>query len=129
VAEQLRAFAVISGTALIPAASGRTSHHRLNRLNRLGDRQLNCALHTIAITRMRCHPQTQAYVARRRAEGKTDREIRRCLKRYLARHLYRELTSRRPRPLDKTKERLNTFADPCPDTFAGHGPGVRAMMV
>src|SRR6266700_1809801 len=88
------AFAMLSGSAPVPVSSGRTSRHRLNRL---GDRQLNCALHTIALTRMRSHPATLAYVARRRAEGKTDREIRRCLKRYLARHLYREL-NRRARP-------------------------------
>ena len=85
------AFAMLSGTAPVPVASGRTSRHRLNRL---GDRQLNCALHTIAVVRMRSHPATLDYVARRRAEGKTDREIRRCLKRYLARHLYRELNHR-----------------------------------
>jgi transposase len=85
------AFAMLSGTAPVPVASGRTSRHRLNRL---GDRQLNCALHQIAVTRMRCHPQTLAYVERRRAEGKTDREIRRCIKRYLARHLYRALNHR-----------------------------------
>jgi transposase len=84
------AFAMLSGTAPLPASSGRTGRHRLNRL---GDRQLNRALHTITVTRMRCHPQTRGYVARRRAEGKTDREIRRCLKRYLARHLYRALNN------------------------------------
>ena len=50
------------------------------------------SIHTIAVTRMRCHQPTQAYVQRRRAEGKTDREIRRCIKRYLARHLYRALS-------------------------------------
>jgi len=87
------AFAMLSGSAPVPVSSGRTDRHRLNRL---GDRQLNCALHTIAVTRMRSHPATLAYVARRRAEGKTDREIRRCLKRYLARHLYRELNHRAP---------------------------------
>jgi transposase len=82
------AFAMLSGTAPIPVSSGRTDRHRLNRL---GDRQLNRALHTVAVTRMRCHPATIAYVQRRRAEGKTDKEIRRCIKRYLARHLYRTL--------------------------------------
>jgi transposase len=87
------AFAMLSGTAPIPASSGRTGRHRLNRL---GDRQLNRALHVIAVTRMRCHQPTQAYVQRRRAEGKTDREIRRCIKRYLARHLYRALTNPTP---------------------------------
>jgi transposase len=84
------AFAKLSGTAPVPVSSGRTDRHRLNRL---GDRQLNRALHIIAVTRMRNHPPTLAYVQRRRAEGKTDREIRRCIKRYLARHIYRTLTA------------------------------------
>jgi transposase len=79
---------MLSGTAPVPASSGRTDRHRLNRL---GDRQLNRAIHTIAVTRMRCHPDTRTYVDCRRAEGKTDREIRRSIKRYLARHLYRTL--------------------------------------
>ena len=87
------AFAMLSGTAPVPVSSGRTDRHRLNRL---GDRQLNRALHTIAITRMRCHPPTLAYAARRRAEGKTDKEIRRCIKRYLARHIYRTLNNQTP---------------------------------
>jgi transposase len=82
------AFGMLSGTAPVPVSSGRTDRHRLNRL---GDRQLNRALHTIAVSRMRGDPETQAYVQRRRAEGKTDREIRRCIKRYLARHLFRTL--------------------------------------
>ena len=55
-----------------------------HRLNRGGDRALNRVLHTIAATRMRSCPSTQAYVARRTAEGKNPREIRRCLKRYIA---------------------------------------------
>ena len=80
---------MLSGTAPVPVSSGRTGRHRLNRL---GDRQLNRAIHVIAVTRMRCHPPTLAYVQRRRAEGKTDKEIRRCIKRYLARHLYRTLS-------------------------------------
>jgi len=84
------AFAMLSGTAPVPVSSGRTDRHRLNRL---GDRQLNRALHIIAINRMRSHPPTQAYVQRRLAEGKTERDIRRCIKRYLARHLYRTLNS------------------------------------
>lgn len=82
------AFAMLSGTAPIPVSSGRSDRHRLNRL---GDRQLNRPLHMIVVTRMRCHPPTLAYVERRRAEGRTDKEIRRCLKRYLARHLFRVL--------------------------------------
>jgi transposase len=82
------AFANLAGTAPIPASSGLTTRHRLNRS---GDRQLNRALHTIALNRMRHDPTTRAYVERRRAEGHTDREIRRCLKRYIARQLYRQL--------------------------------------
>ncbi len=84
------AFGALSGTSPIPASSGKTTRHRLNRG---GDRQLNRALHTIAANRMIHHPETRAYVARRRAEGKTDRHIRRCLKRYLARHFYRQLAA------------------------------------
>jgi transposase len=88
------AFAMLPGTAPVPVSSGRTDRHRLNRL---GDRQLNRALHVIAVNRMRHHPPTRAYAERRKAEGKTDKEIRRCIKRYLARHLYRALTHPAPR--------------------------------
>jgi len=84
------AFAALAGTCPLPASSGRTVRHRLNRG---GDRALNRAVHTIALTRMRSCPRTRAYVARRTAEGKSSREIRRCLKRYIARELYRTLTS------------------------------------
>ncbi len=82
------AFANLAGAAPIPASSGLTTRHRLNRC---GDRQLNRALHTIALNRMRYDTATRSYVERRRAEGRTDREIRRCLKRYIARQLYRQL--------------------------------------
>jgi len=84
------AFAALAGTSPLPASSGRTVRHRLNRG---GDRALNSALHTIAMTRMRCCEQTRAYVTRRTAEGKTYREIRRCLKRYITRELHRALTA------------------------------------
>jgi transposase len=84
------AFAALAGTNPIPASSGRTTRHRLNRG---GDRALNNAIHTIAMTRMRCCPITRAYVTRRTTEGKTPREIRRCLKRYITRQLYRALTT------------------------------------
>ena len=87
------AFAALAGVAPIPASSGMTTRHRLNRG---GDRQLNRALHVIALQRSRHDPQTRAYIERRRAEGKTDREIRRCLKRYIARRIYRQLQQ----PLD-----------------------------
>ena len=66
------------------------------------DRRLNRALHMAVITRMAHDPDTRAYVERRRAEGRTTREIRRCLKRYLARQLYRTL------------ERLHTKSDAYP---------------
>ena len=82
------AFANLAGVAPIPASSGLTTRHRLNRC---GDRQLNRALHTIALHRMRHDPTTQIYIERRRAEGMTDREIRRCLKRYIARQIYKQL--------------------------------------
>jgi transposase len=64
-----------------------------HRLNRRGDRQLNRALHVVVINRIRHDAATQAYVERRRAEGKSDREIKRCLKRYVARQLFRQLES------------------------------------
>ena len=83
------AYAALGGTSPIPASSGMTVRHRLNRG---GDRALNRAIHAIALVRMRGCPRTRAYVARRTAEGKTTREIRRCLKRYIARELYRHLT-------------------------------------
>jgi transposase len=84
------AYASLAGTSPIEASSGRTVRHRLNRG---GDRALNKAIHVIAVTRMRDDPATQAYVARRRAEAKSDREIRRCIKRYVTRQLYRALTA------------------------------------
>lgn len=82
------AFANLAGVAPIPASSGLTTRHRLNRC---GDRQLNRALHTIVLSRLRYDPATRAYAERRRAEGRTDRDIKRCLKRYIARQLYRQL--------------------------------------
>jgi len=85
------AFARIAGTAPIPATTGRSVRHRLDRG---GDRQLNRALHTIVLSRrQRQHPATIAYIQRRLAEGKTTREATRCLKRYTARHLYRRLNA------------------------------------
>lgn len=87
------AFAMLAGVAPIPASSGNTQRHRLNRG---GDRQLNRCIHTMISTRLRHnHPATIAYYERRRKEGKTDKEIRRCLKRFIARNLYRTLTAHR----------------------------------
>ncbi|MFC8503602.1 IS110 family transposase [Pedococcus sp. NPDC057267] len=83
------AFAMLAGVAPIPATSGQVTNR--HRLNRHGDRQLNRALHTIALSRIRYDEATRHYVARRTTEGKTSREIKRCLKRYIARDLYRLL--------------------------------------
>ena len=82
------AFARLAGAAPIPASSGQTTRHRLSRG---GDRQLNRALHTVILHRRQHDPATKDYIARRIAEGKTRREAVRLLKRYLARHLYRQL--------------------------------------
>lgn len=82
------AFAALCGTNPVPASSGKTTRYRLNRS---GDRRANAALHRAIITRMHWHEPTKVYVARRTAEGKTKPEIMRCLKRYLARQVYRSL--------------------------------------
>ncbi|MDV3218950.1 IS110 family transposase [Mycobacterium avium] len=84
------AFAALAGVSPVPASSGRTHRHRLNRG---GDRQLNRALHDIVLTRWRMCPRTHAYIAASRARGKSDNEIRRALKRYTARELYRALNA------------------------------------
>ena len=86
--ERLRseaAFAHLCAAAPIPASSGRRDRHRLNRG---GDRAANCALHMALITRLRCHPPTRAYLARRTAEGLSKKDIMRCLKRFLAREVH-----------------------------------------
>jgi transposase len=87
------AFARLAGVAPIPASSGQTIRYRLDRS---GDRQLNRALHQILVTRRRIHEPTITYIERRISEGKTRREANRCLKRYLARSLYRLLENGAP---------------------------------
>jgi transposase len=77
-----------SGAAPLPASSGQKQRHRLNRQ---GNRQLNCALHRIAVTQGRVHPPARAYLARKQAEGKSRIEALRCLKRHLARVVFRLL--------------------------------------
>jgi transposase len=89
------AFARLAGCAPIPASSGQTIRYRLDRS---GDRRLNRALHMILVTRRRAHPPTIAYIERRIQEGKSRREAIRCLKRYLARNLYRLLENGSPLP-------------------------------
>ena len=82
------AFAMLAGVAPIEASSGQTVRHRLNRS---GDRQLNRALHIIVLSRLTHDAETRAYAKRRTREGKTPREIKRCLKRHLSRRLFRLL--------------------------------------
>lgn len=82
------AFAKLCGVCPVPASSGKTNRHRLNRD---GNRQANAALYRVALVRMRHHPPTREYIKRRTAEGKSPREIRRCLKRYIAREIYQHL--------------------------------------
>jgi transposase len=83
------AFARMCGAAPIPASSGKTNRHRLNRG---GNREANRALYMLAINRLSYDPRARAYAARRSAEGKTKPEIIRCLKRYLAREIFKVLT-------------------------------------
>jgi transposase len=77
-----------AGSAPIPASSGNTKRHRLDRG---GNRQLNCALHRLAVSKARLDPETAAYLARKQAEGNSRREALRCLKRHLARRVWRLL--------------------------------------
>ncbi|WP_425264146.1 IS110 family transposase [Streptomyces caeruleatus] len=89
-------FAHMAGVAPLPTGSGLTSGR--HRLNRGGNRQANNALWTVVVTRMRTDERTQKYLARRTAEGKSKKEIVRCLKRYVAREIYRTLLARYRRP-------------------------------
>jgi transposase len=108
-------FARIAGVAPISVSSGRHDRHRLDRG---GNRQLNRALHVIAITRGRIDPQTRAYLARKEAEGKSRIEAMRCLKRHLARHFHRLLIQRpaigawqpsRERPVHRASSQQETI--------------------
>ena len=85
-----------AGIAPIPASSGRTDRHRLDRG---GNRQINAAIHRMAVTRARCDPQTQHYIAPKKAEAKTNRDAIRCLKRHLARRVW-QLLQTPARPLE-----------------------------
>jgi transposase len=90
------AFAMLAGVAPVEASSGQVVRHRLNRG---GDRQLNRALHTIVMIRQRYHQATKTYTTRRIGEGKSQREIRRCLTRAVARQLFRLLERQVARPV------------------------------
>ena len=86
-------FAALAGVAPIPASSGKTSRHRLSRG---GDRAANASIHRIVLVRMAKDQRTRAYVVKRTTEGKNKLEIMRCLKRYVAREIYRVLQNPRP---------------------------------
>jgi transposase len=88
------AFAMHAGTSPLEVASGDRQRHRLNRS---GNRQLNAALHRIAVTQRRIHPVAQVFLDRKRSDGLGSREALRCLKRYLARTVYKTLRSIEPR--------------------------------
>jgi transposase len=106
--ERLRseaAFAMLCGAAPLPASSGRTQRHRLNRG---GDRAANAALYRIVLCRLRWDERTKEYMERRTKEGLSKKEIIRCLKRYIAREIYQTLTA--PRATTITTERLTTAA-------------------
>jgi transposase len=108
-------FALQTGTAPIKCSSGQRQQHRLNRG---GDRQLNHALHIIAITRARIDPATREYLERKQAEGNTKKGALRCLKRHLARRFWR-LLAQPPPPADQPVAREHTAepADPQPLTI------------
>jgi transposase len=95
----------MAGVAPIPVSSGRKDRHRLDRG---GNRQLNRALHIIAITRGRIDPATCAYLQRKEAEGKTRMEAMRCLKRHLARHYHQLLL--RPAPTRRSPSCSSTHS-------------------
>jgi transposase len=96
-------FSMLCGSSPIPASSGKTRRHRLNRG---GDRQANAALYRIVVARLRHDPRTQDYLARRIREGKSKKEAIRCLKRYVAREVFAVL----PRGAN----RIGTSAAPSP---------------
>ena len=111
------------GAAPIPASTGQTNRHRLDRG---GNRQLNCALHRLAVNKGTWDPDAVAYLARKQAEGKTRKEALRCLKRYLARRVWRLLRSpaaTKPAPAEsaipkRTKTRETVTVDAAPYLMA-----------
>ncbi|WP_374194340.1 transposase [Streptomyces sp. N35] len=96
-------FAALCGASPVEYSSGSRQHRRLNRG---GNRQANAALHRIVLSRLRWDPRTQAYYERRAAEGKSRREIIRCLKRYVAREVYRLIAASRQEFVNGSSRRL-----------------------
>jgi transposase len=97
-----------AAAAPIPASSGCTDRHRLDR----GGNQLNCALHSIAVTKARLDPETAAYLARKQSEGKSRREALRCLKRHLARRVFKLLEAAPPTSPTPPGDRPPTITKP-----------------
>ena len=90
---------MLCGVAPIPASTGKTNRHRLNRG---GDRQANAAIYRIVLCRLRWDPRTRAYVERRTAQGLSKKDIIRCLKRFIAREIYCILRPAAPSPTHAT---------------------------
>jgi transposase len=106
-------LARLAGVAPIPASSGNRTRLRLDRG---GNRQLNCALHRIAVTQCRMHPPAKDFLARKRAEGKSNRESLRCLKRHLARRVWRLLIDSE---IDRSMKTVDTQRGKLTPQFAG----------
>ena len=102
-------LARLAGSAPIPASSGRTDRHRLDTG---GNRQLNCALHRLAVNKGRLDPETAAYLTRKQADGKSRREALRCLKRHLARRVWHLLQPTHGQPTTPPSPRRPTPARP-----------------
>jgi transposase len=99
-------LARLAGVAPIPASSGNRQRHRLDRR---GNRQLNCALHRIAVTQGRVHSPAREFLARKQAEGKSRMEALRCLKRHLARTVWQALRASRDREFTNSLSLLDDF--------------------
>ncbi|WAH96036.1 IS110 family transposase [Arthrobacter sp. MMS18-M83] len=110
-------FAALVGAAPIPASSGKTTRHRLSRG---GDRNANRALHQVVLVRMSSCRRTRDYVNKRTAEGKSKREIMRCLKRYVAREIYRQITNPQPAPSNADLRQQRTKLGFTINAAAGH---------
>jgi transposase len=119
-------LAALCGASPVDASSGKQRRHRLNRG---GDRQANSALWRIAFVRMAHDPRTKAYVARRTAEGKTTKEIMRCLKRYIAREVYKTLVVKRELAADAAPLRNHRRAERTPAPRRQQKPHLNAFQV
>jgi transposase len=100
-----------AGSAPIPASSGRTQRHRLDRG---GNRQLNCALHRLAVNKGQSDPDSAAYLARKQTEGKSRKEALRCLKRHLARRVWKLLQTPAPAAARSTSPPTIAASAPTP---------------